>query len=72
MNEKIARFLDDKAMNQAVYDVLFNCFLKDAKGDVQTLAAQRIALSLLQEAWRELERYRPTKPKQDAQPNPGL
>lgn len=72
MNEKIARFLDDQAMNKAVYDVLLSFFLKDAQGDVQTLAAQRIAISLLQGAWRELERYRPQKTRESSSTQPGL
>lgn len=73
MNERIGRFLDDQAMSAAVYDVLLKCFLKEADGDVHTLAAQRIAITLLQGAWAELERYRPLNKREDAsQANPGM
>lgn len=57
--QKIARFLADEAMASIVKDVLLANYLKPAKDkDVQYLAASRIAIDLLQDGWRELERYR--------------
>lgn len=56
---KITRFLDDTVMSDSVYDVLLSTFLKPQKNnDVQFLAASRIAIDLLQEAWKTLDGYR--------------
>lgn len=65
--EKVARFLDDAVAAKAVYDVLLSAYLKPRQGDVQTLAASRIAIDLLQEGWRELEKVRNTT-TQDEKP----
>lgn len=68
--EKLKRFVADQAMSEAVYEVLLNAFLKDRKTeDVAVLAAERIALLRLQDAWRELKKYMPdserdTSPKE--------
>ncbi len=57
--EKINRFLMDKTMAVSVYEVLLQSFLKPKPhGDVHILAASRVAIDLLQEGWRELEKYR--------------
>lgn len=57
--EKIARFLKDEIMSNAVYDTLLSTFLEGTKTtDVQTLAAERIAITLLQNGWKTLERYK--------------
>lgn len=61
MNDKslIEAFVNDEAMAQAVHSVLQDAFLK-GKGqrDVQILAAERLAIDLLEGAWRDLERYK--------------
>jgi hypothetical protein len=56
--ERISRFLKDVRMSEAVKEVLRSSFLK-TKGqrDVQVLAAERIALDLLEEAWKDLQKY---------------
>jgi len=57
--EKIRRFLGDKEMAEAVKEVLREAFLKPQKdSDVYKLAAERIALNLLADGWKELEKWR--------------
>ena len=52
-------FIRDKAVSDAVYDLLLEIFLKpNDKSDVYSLAAERKAINLLQEAWKELEKYK--------------
>lgn len=55
--EKIKKFLSDKAMSQAVKEVLINSFLK-TRGvmEVNFLAASRIAIDLLDLGFKDLER----------------
>lgn len=56
--EKIRRFLNDEIMSKTVYDVLLRSFLDSTlSSDVQVLAAQRIAIDLLQDAWKELQKH---------------
>ncbi len=62
MNEtqkaKITRFVQDKLMAETVKDVILKEFLKPSPTmDVQTLAASRIAIDLLNNAFKELDRY---------------
>jgi len=57
--EKIKRFLNDKIMSDAVFSVLLESYLKQGKDrDVQNLAASRIAIDLLRDGWRELEKLK--------------
>ena len=56
---KLKRFASDLAMKDAVYRVLLTAFLKPRKdADVHTLAAKSISIDMLQEAWKDIERYR--------------
>lgn len=59
-NEKLKRFANDEAMAGAVYEVLLDAFLKDLRNvnDVQVLAAERLAVTFLKNAWRELEKFK--------------
>ena len=57
MNDKLKRFMSDKGMNEAVKAVLTKSFMKSRSKDVQVLAAERLALDFLEDAWRDLERY---------------
>lgn len=67
--ERVSRFMRDEVTSNAVYDLLLLTFLEGTKTtDVNTLAAERIAITLLQEAWRKLERFR-TKEKPESQNN---
>ena len=71
MNEtqraKIQRFLDDKIMSEAVKSVILGAFLKPSKkNDVQTLAAERIAIDLLEEGFKELNKYALEEKKEKA------
>lgn len=59
--EKITRFIDDNLMSDAVYGIMLEAFLKPQKGDVQVLAASRMAIDLLNDAWKDLKRFRNEK-----------
>lgn len=66
--EKIKKFLADKGMAAAVYNVLLQSFLEDQPvKDVQTLAANWLAIERLKSGWKNLERYQhdETTSKQD-------
>jgi hypothetical protein len=57
--QKIKRFMHDAVMSSGVYSVLLHSFLKPRKdADVYTLAASRIAIDLLNDAWKELEKIK--------------
>lgn len=64
--EKIKRFLNDVGMSDAVRVSLTNSFLK-ARGDrdVHMLAAAKIAIELLEEAWKDMKRMK----DEETQPN---
>lgn len=56
---KIDRFLNDEVMSEAVREVILNSFLKPKPNrDVYQLAASRLAIDLLDESWKDLERFR--------------
>lgn len=59
--EKVKRFLADTLMSIAVYDIILQTFLypkRDQSDSVELLAAERIAIRLLKEAWSELEKFK--------------
>lgn len=57
--EKIVRFLHDKLTSEAVRDFLLFSFLRPhPNADVQLLAASRLAIDLLQDGWKEMERLK--------------
>lgn len=56
---KIKRFVDDADLSNAVYEVILNSFLKSKPNrDVYQLAASRLAIDLLDEAWRDLDGFK--------------
>ena len=60
--EKLKRFANDDTMRSAVYDLLMKSFTaKKPVIDVNVLAAQRIAIDLLNDAWRELNSHKGTE-----------
>ena len=60
--EKIKQFLNDRNMSATIKEVLIESFLKPKKdNDVQFLAASRIAIDLLNDAWTELRKYQTDK-----------
>lgn len=64
--EKIKRFLADRAMQEAVYEVLLDSFLIDRKGsDVHTLAAAHLSVGFLRAGWAELRKYQAQEPPKD-------
>ena len=59
MDEQLKRFINNDAMSSAVYDVLLKAYLKPkSHDDVHRLAASRIAIDLLNDAWQELQSYK--------------
>lgn len=56
--ERIKRFIVDERMAEAVKEVIQKSFLKTQSKEVNYLAASRIALDLLEDAWKELLRYK--------------
>lgn len=56
---RIQKFIDDESTQQAVYSVIKDTFLaKKGQKDIQILAAERIAVDLLDDAWKELKKYK--------------
>ncbi len=55
---KIQQFLNDEAMSEAVKEELLYSFLSGNSKDVQYLAASRIAIDLLKESWKDLQKYK--------------
>lgn len=65
--------MTDTVMADAVYEVLLQTYLKKREGDVHMKAAERVAIDLLNDAWRELDRYKKEmerEPKENH--NPGI
>jgi hypothetical protein len=56
---RIVEFVKDETTMNAVYEVLRDSFLT-GKGqrDIQMLAAERLAIDLLDNAWRDLQKYK--------------
>lgn len=71
--ELIRRFVEDKATSTAVYEMIRSIFLRRRKmDDVQTLAAERLALFLLEDAIGELDRLGLKDVEAREQSNPGV
>ena len=60
---KLKQFANDRGMNLAVYQVLFDAFIKKSTGpqDVYLLAAARLSMDFLEQAWKEIDSYKNTK-----------
>lgn len=58
--EKLKRFANDSDACIAVYKLLENTLLRpiNTTTDVNMLAAERIAVDVLKEAWKELDKYK--------------
>jgi len=71
---KVIRFLNDQTMSNAIYDVLLKSFLKATKDrNVENLAASMIAIERLDEAWKELSKFKSEqKTKQEDRLQRGL
>lgn len=56
---KIIKFANDKAMNTAVRELIESSIL-ERKGtkDVYILAAERICIDIMKEAWKKLEQFK--------------
>lgn len=56
---KVQRFANDEALSDAIKQLIRESFLKPKPNrDVYQLAAVTIAIGLLDDAWREIERYK--------------
>lgn len=57
---KIGKFLEDRLMSETVREVIEQSIVNQKVGnkDVYRLAAERIAIDILKEAWKDLERFR--------------
>lgn len=56
---KVTKFINDEVMQSSVYEVIQDAFLnRKGQKDVHILAGERLALDYLNEAWRELERFK--------------
>lgn len=56
---KVVRFLEDEVMSDSVKEIIIGSFLKaKTNQDVYQLAASRIAINLLEDAWKDLDKYR--------------
>ncbi len=60
--EKLKQFANDKVMFDAVFEVLLVDFTKirprSELGDTEEKAARFMAIQLIQETWKELEKYK--------------
>jgi hypothetical protein len=57
--EKLTRFVNDEAMSRAVYETLLSKFLNDnIIQEVNVLAASRLSIKFLNDAWKEFEHYK--------------
>ena len=54
--ERIKRFVSDKLLSDAIYNVLMDSFIKPREGDVYVQASAKIAIDNLQDAWKALQR----------------
>ena len=65
---KVRNFLGDKTLQGTIKELLRYSFLAKKDGaDVQILAAQTLAFQLLDEAWRDMERYKAEPKNTDRQ-----
>lgn len=63
---KIEYFLNDRVMASAVFGVIKGSFLKKkGQRDVQMLAAERLAVDLLEDGWQELQKYQYVNQEKD-------
>ena len=56
--EKIRRFLGDVVLKDTVHGIMLQSFLKTREGDIHIKAASRLAIDFLNEAWKELEKFK--------------
>lgn len=61
--EKLKRFANDQDVSSAVFKLLEDALLKPVNTtDVHKLAAERIAIDVLRDAWKELDKHRSRSP----------
>ena len=74
VREKITQFLNDKAMSDTIKGILEEILARPSKDrDIHLLAAKTIAIELLQEAWKELNKLKNERDQEPRQgTNPGI
>lgn len=72
--DKIQRFMSDKVTSDTIRYVIERSFLKPLKGvSVHELAAARLAVDMLDDAWEELRKSRAVpQDNLEAKRNPGV
>lgn len=57
--QKVKQFLGDRLMHDTIYKAIQDEFLSDSiVKDVQVLAASRLSISFLKQAFKRMERYK--------------
>lgn len=57
--ERLKQFINNKITSNIVYETLRDSFLKKrGRRDIYILASERLAVELLDEAWKEIEKYK--------------
>lgn len=70
---KVTQFINDKLMVAVVKQVITETFLKPRSSDVYQLASERLAINLLDEAFKEMARLENVPKKEENPPqNIGL
>ena len=74
VREKITQFLNDTLMSSTIKEILENIIARPSKDrDVHILASKTIAVELLQEAWKELNKLKNERDQEPRQgTNPGI
>ena len=65
--DKIARFLEDTLLSDTIRDILLENALNQPikQYEIHYLAAQRLAIDIIRESWKEMERYRSQSEKKE-------
>lgn len=67
---KIYRLNEDPELLNGIKKVFLGAFLKRQGGDVQVLAAARLAVDLLDDGFRDLEKIKPEGKRTSKEKNP--
>ncbi len=70
--QKIREFLNDKAMSDAVYKILFDSFINQPSKDIYVLGASRLSVDFLKQGWDRLKSYTVVKEEVKKEGNVGL
>jgi len=71
-SERIVHFMKDETLSQAVKQALMEHFSKPRSSDVHYLAASKLALEFLDEAWNHMKVLSTDRPHKEVNDNIGL